>query len=212
MNLLREAIKLVQESRRAYIFLNVVYYGLVIIAMLYTISNRSVQEAMGEQISLSFSQGMLSPVLEAYTTGQIISAIGLTFVINLVLGSFICITLPSMIIPFSGYIIAIVRAVLWGILFSPVITNIGINEIIMGVLIAILIFLEGQAYVLAMFGAYLHGKAFLWHEKAGVASRMDGYLRGLIDNGKVYILVVLVLIIAAVYEATIAILIFPFLM
>lgn len=212
MNLLREAIKLVQDSRRAYLILNVAYYGLVIIAMLYTFNDRSVQKALGEQISLGFSQGMLSPVLEAYSTGQIISAVGLTFVINLVLGSFICISLPSMIIPFSGYIIAIVRAVLWGILFSPVTTDIGINEIIMGVLIAILIFLEGQAYVLAMFGAYLHGKALLWPEKVGAVSRMDGYLKGLIDNGKVYILVVLVLIVAAVYEASIAILVFPFLL
>lgn len=212
MKILRDAIMLVNASRRVYLTLNILYFGLVILAMLYTFFDRSLQIALGEQISLSFSQGMLSPVLDAYSTGEIFSAVGLTFIVNLVLGSLIAITLPSMIIPFSGYIVGVIRAVIWGIIFSPIITNIGVNEIIMGALIGVLIFLEGQAYVLAMFAAYLQGRAFLWPERVGAASRRQGYLRGLFDTGKIYVLVLLALIVAAVYEASIAILIFPKLM
>ncbi len=209
MNILRDAVKLIVDSRRPYIILNIVYYGLIICAMSYTFYDRSLQQELTDQISLGFSQGMLSPVVEAYTTGQILSAVGLTFVINLVLGSFISITLPSLIIPFSGYIIGGIRALLWGVIFSPSITGIGIKEITMGVLIAILLFLEGQGYVLAMMAAYLQGRAFLWPQRIGAADRVQGYLRGLIDTGKVYLLVVLALVVAAVYEALIAILILP---
>lgn len=212
MNILREAFQLVSGSRRSYIILNIVYYGTIVVAMVYTFFNRAVQQELTSQITLGFSQGMLSPVIEAYSTGQIFSAVGLTFIINLVLGSFVSITLPSMIIPFSGYLTYFVRAFMWGILFSPNLSNIGIKEVIMGLLITILIFLEGQGYVLAMFAAHLQGKAFLWPQRVGAATRGQGYSRGLVDTGKIYLLVVLALVVAAVYEVSIAILILPNLM
>jgi hypothetical protein len=209
VNIFREALKLISGSRRSYIIINLVYYGVIIVAMVYTSFNRAMQQELTSQISLGFSQGMLSPVMKAYTTGQILSAVGLTFIINLVLGSFISITLPSMIVPFSGYIIFLVRAFLWGIIFSPKLTNIGIKEVFMGALIAILLLLEGQGYILAMFAAHRQGRAFLWPSRVNAATRGRGYLRGMVDTGKLYLLVVLTLVVAAVYEASIAILILP---
>jgi hypothetical protein len=211
MKLLQEALRLISASRRPYIILNVIYYGVILIAMIFTFFNRALQQELTGQISLGFSQGMLSPVVEAYTTGQILNAVGLTFVINLVLGSFISITLPSMVIPFSGFVTYIVRAFLWGIIFSPPLADIGIKQVFMGLLIAVLMLLEGQGYVLAMFGAYRQGRAFLFPQQAGAATRREGYQSGLIDTGKIYLLVVITLVIAAVYEALIAILILPYL-
>ncbi len=211
MNILREAFQLISGSRRSYIILNIIYYGVILIAMVFTFFNRPMQQELTSRITLGFSQGMLSPVVKAYSTGQILSAVGLTFFFNLALGSFISITLPSMIIPFSGFITYIVRAFLWGILFSPNLSNIGIKEVLMGLLIAILIFLEGQGYVLAMFGAHLQGKAFLSPFQTGAATIGQGYLKGVVAEGKIYLLVVLTLIVAAVYESLIAILILPYL-
>jgi hypothetical protein len=211
MNILREAFQLISGSRRTYIILNIVYYGTIIIAMVYTIFNRSLQARLTDNVVQGFSQGLLSLVGEAYSTGRILSAVGLTFIINLTLGSFIYISLPSLIVPFSGYITFFVRAFLWGILFSPPLTNIGVKEVVIGLLIALLLLLEGQGYVLVMFGAHLQGKAFLSPFQTGAATIGQGYLKGVVAEGKIYLLVVLTLIVAAVYEALIAILILPFL-
>jgi hypothetical protein len=60
-----------------------------------------------------------------------------------------------------------------------------------------------------MLAAYLQGRAFLWPREVGVESRLQGYGRGIKQTLYVYLLVVLVLVIAAVYESVIAILIMP---
>ena len=63
--------------------------------------------------------GPLSVVGQAYVNAQVFTAILATFLVNLFIGSFGTITLPSLIIPFSGFLIGIYRAVLWGLLLSP---------------------------------------------------------------------------------------------
>jgi hypothetical protein len=60
--------------------------------------------------------------------------------------------------------------------------------------------LEGQAYILVMFALYLQGRAFLWPKSAGVEGFGRGYFEGLKRTGKIYILVILTLAVAAIYE------------
>ena len=59
---------------------------------------------------------------------------------------------------------------------------------------------EGQAYILAMLGVYLQARAFLWPRTAGVEGHFKGYVEGLKWTGKIYILVVITLLVAAIYE------------
>ncbi|GEM_PF-2880586 len=54
---------------------------------------------------------MFSWLVEAYMSGNFPLAAILTFLINLTLGSFVYITLPSLTIPFGGVIIGLVRAI-----------------------------------------------------------------------------------------------------
>jgi hypothetical protein len=51
-----------------------------------------------------------------------------------------------------------------------------------------------------LFGVYLQGRAFLWPRSVGLETRGQRYIEGLRRTGKVYILVVLTLAVAAVYE------------
>ena len=51
-----------------------------------------------------------------------------------------------------------------------------------------------------MLATYLQGRAFLWPKTVGLESRGRGYLEGLKRTGKIYVLVVLTLLIAAIYE------------
>ena len=60
--------------------------------------------------------------------------------------------------------------------------------------------LEGQGYILALLAAYIQGRAFLWPKTAGVEGHARGYVEGLKRTGLLYVLVVLVLLISAIYE------------
>jgi hypothetical protein len=88
------------------------------------------------------------------------------------------------------------RAILWGLIFYP-----GHPDLQMIMIPhSITLVLEGQAYILAMFGVFLQGTAFLFPKKVGLERRSQGYLEGLKRTGKIYILVVLTLLFAAIYE------------
>lgn len=84
-------------------------------------------------------------------------AAGLTFLVNLLIGAFVTLTLPSLLIPFLGILMAFYRAVEWGFLFAPVDGSVGSILSPNGLTLVI----EGQAYVLAAFAIYVHGKMFL---------------------------------------------------
>lgn len=195
-NLIKSAWALVQENRRAYVVLNIVYYALVIVFMIYVAFNQPLQQSMLEEIGASFMTGPLSFVGQSYVNAQVFAAILFTFVVNLFVGSFGTITLPALIIPFSGILVGIYRAVLWGLILSPAHPDLRLIMIPH----SLTLILEGQAYILTMLAAYIQGRAFLWPGTVGLERRGQGYLEGLKRTGKIYMLVVLTLLVAAIYE------------
>jgi hypothetical protein len=206
---LRSAWDVIRGARRPYAVLNLVYYGLIACAMVYSAFDRSLQETLMEAVGGALAEGPLAPVWDAYSAGRVMLAIGLTFGINLVLGSFVSITLPSLVIPFSGLLVAGLRAVIWGVLFSPQTVRAGAGEVATAILLAVLLILEGQAYVLAMLGGYFQGRAFLWPQKVGVSRRGQAYWYGVKEQARVYLLVAVVLLVAAVYEVLLAVVAIP---
>ena len=196
MTRIKSAWALVLENRRAYFVLNAVYYGLVVIFMIVAAFNRPLQDMLLESVGEAFMTGPLSAVGSAYINSQVFTAIALTFLVNLILGSFLYITLPSLIIPYIGILIGIYRAILWGLMFSPSHPDL---QMIM-IPHSITLILEGQAYILAMFGVFLQGTAFLFPKTIGLERRSQGYREGLKRTGKIYILIVLTLLVAAIYE------------
>ena len=205
-NLLKRAWAVVRADWRAYIYLNILYYGLVVLGMIYVaFFNPELQNMLLQSVGQSFTQGPLSAVGGAYIGGEVISAMILTFVVNLFLGTMAEISLPALIIPFSGLLMGIVRAILWGLLLSPG------NASLAGPMIphSLTLILEGQGYILAMLAVFIHGKAFLKPSAYGVKGHLRGYLEGLRRTGWIYLLVVLCLAVAAVYEALEVILLAP---
>ncbi len=195
-NLIKSACALVQENKRAYIVINAAYYGLVIICMIYVAFNQPLQDQLLKDIGAAFMTGPLSMVGRSYVNAQVLQAILLTFVVNLFLGSFAEITVPSLIIPFSGFLLGIYRAVLWGLLLSPAHPTLRLVMIPH----SITLILEGQAYILALLAVYVQARAFLWPQSVGLTTRWRGYVEGLKRTGKIYVLVILTLAIAAIYE------------
>ena len=68
-------------------------------------------------------------------------------------------------------------------------------------MIEMTLLIEGQAYILVMLAIYVHGRAFLQPQAFGIQDQLHGYLEGFRRTGWIYLLVALLLAIAAVYEA-----------
>lgn len=113
MKVLHDAVRTIKDARRPYVILNLVYYGLVVCGKAYAAFDRPLQEYLMESVGGALTEGPLAAVAEAYGAQQAVQAIGLTLGINLAVGSFLSITLPSLVIPFSGLLVAGVRAVAW---------------------------------------------------------------------------------------------------
>lgn len=194
---LLSAVETLKGHKRAYLVINIAYYGLVAAAMVYVTSHPELQEALLGEVALSLTQGPLSGVAEAYAAGRPLEAMLLTFVFNFFLGSLVVLVAPSLILPFAGVGIGFVRAVLWGLLLAPT------TPALQAAMIphSLTLILEGQGYILAMMAAWVMGRAFITPSSVGASSWTDGYVRGLKDTGRLLLLVAIVLGVAAVYEA-----------
>ncbi len=208
MRVIRSTLESIREFRRAYVVLNLVYYGLVVCAMAYVSLNPSLQQMLLEAVGTAFTEGPLSAVAGAYVGGQVWLAMALTFVVNLVVGSLAYITLPSLVIPFSGLLLGGCRAILWGLVLSPT----GSSGLSLAMIPhSLTLILEGQAYILAMLAAYIHGRAFLWPHTVGETGHRRGYVIGLVRSLRLYRAVAILLAVAAIYEALEVIFIMPLL-
>lgn len=215
----RGALDIVSSSRRAFFALNISYFGLIICGMIFGASHRALQQSVLDGIGNSLSQlettangltqGQFSAMVRSQDVGIILLSIVFIFSINLLLGSVIELTLPSLLIPFSGYLVGSLRAFVWGLIFLPDTLEISAWRLLRGALVLILLLLEGEGYVLATFAVYRQGKAFLFPRRVGATTRRQGYWAGIKDTVRLYPLVALVLAIAAAYEALLVIVIMP---
>lgn len=209
MRLLSDAIAIIRNHRRAYVACNIGYYGLILVGLAWAQVDRSFSERWGEAVRTSVSSGALKPVGDTYASGAILAAIALTFGLNLFIGSLASITLPSLVLPFSGLAVAGLRAFLWGLLFSPKPELVTLANIPMGIAVALVLVLEGQAYVQAMLAAWIQGRGFVRPSTLAAANRAEGMRRGLAETGRLYVLVILTLAIAAAYEVLVSTLPMP---
>jgi hypothetical protein len=204
-----QVIALVRQHRRAFWSCNAFYFVTVLGGMLYASFDRALQKQLLDAIGVAFFSGPLAAIGNAYTGGELAIAIVLTFVTNLVVGALLTITVPSLVVPFSGFVLGASRAVLWGLVFSPPTLQPTANQFITGVLIALVLVLEGEAYVVALLAAYLQGKALLFPKTVHAAGHWRGYWYGLKQTAALYVLIALLLAVAAVYEAFLVIVILP---
>jgi hypothetical protein len=157
--------------------------------------NPAIQSALTEAAVDAFSpSGGLGALVQAYLSGELLSAIIMTFLVNLILGSLVFLTLPSAVIPFAGILLGVYRALLWGLLFAPTATNIMGPTLLLHVPT---ILVEGEAYIVAMLGVWLW-----WHAVISQSGeRLRAWRQGLMLQKPVYAAVAGLLAIAAVYEA-----------
>jgi len=181
----------------SYIAMNLLFYGTIGLGMLITAQNPAIQSALTKSVQTAFHSPGMSIVANAYTGHHLIEAAIITFVVNLVIGTILVISLPSLLIPFAGIAIGMYRALLWGLVFGP--TPHG-NFGVLATHWPVMLF-EGQGYVLGMLSVYIHGKGIFNFASVGATNHGQGYVRGLIEAMRIYPLIALVLAVSAVYES-----------
>lgn len=100
--------------------------------------------------------------------------------------SFTLATLPSLLIPFAGVLVQLYRASLWGVMHAPV--------------DGLALMIEGQAYVLVAFAAYVQGRMFLWPEYYRMSSHRAGFKAGAVATLRIYVLIVMTLALGAAFS------------
>jgi len=184
------------SHKRLYFSLNAIYFGLAILAGLFVYLSPELQfmfiNLVGAEISSG--KGVLAWVGRAYASGNILYAAFVTFAVNSLLGAFLWITLPSFVIPGIGLLTGCIRAILWGLLLTPASEGMALAMIPHSITALI----EGEAYILAMFYAFLMA-VDVYKGKGGLKDR---YARGLTKNLYGFLWVLILLAIAGLYEAT----------
>jgi hypothetical protein len=193
--LLDRAWDILVKNRYPYFALNMLYYGLIIMLMAYAAFNTPFQRQILQTNGPTYMTGALTMNGKTAVDKQVIDVLGMTFLANVLGASYGNITLPSFIIPFAGVFLGLYRAVMLGIVFSPF--NADIRQIIIPHIPTL--FIEGQACILAMLGAYIQGRAMFWPKSMGQTSRWKSYVEGVRQTGTLYMLIMAILLISAIY-------------
>jgi len=176
---------------------HLVYFGLVIVWSLFVYEVPQIQAVLLAAVQSAFtvSNNPLAVAGAAYASGNVLRAAGVTFAVNFFLGSLAVLTLPSLVLPGSGSLVAALRATVWGLLLAPTfVTNAFSMLPHSGTLL-----LEGEGYILAtLFGLLI--PIYIFQSSLG-GSPLSRFGRALMLNLKGNVLVALVLAVAALYEA-----------
>jgi hypothetical protein len=210
MVIFKRAFDQVSRFSRAFLLINVAYFGIVCGGMVYGSWDRENRDAYMAESKRQAAE-FLPAVLGSDPSEHFVRTVALMFLVNLFGGSLLYITIPSLLVPFSGLLLGGVRAFVWGLVFTPDLTALNGASLAYGALIGLLLILEGEGYVLAMLGAYIQGKAFVFPQCAGATTRLQGYKLGGAWCLQIYALVAGVLAIAAMYEGVLVFFLKPLL-
>ena len=113
------AWEIIDQNRQAYAVINAVFYGVMIVFMIFAAFDQPLQIAMLKNGNDSLATGSLALYGKGYDVGTIFKDTVSMNVGNLLGTSFGLISMPSFIIPFLGLLTGAEHAFEWGMLFSP---------------------------------------------------------------------------------------------
>ncbi|OEC87353.1 MULTISPECIES: stage II sporulation protein M [Methanobacterium] len=184
----------VERYKKRFLYCFAIYYGLVIIGMVIGLLYPPISTGTGGNISSQFST-VFPGLLQAIGAGDVIKVILTIFVFNSILGSFLAITLLNLI--GIGTLVFIYRPIMWGLIYAP--TSSGAAMLLIAVIPTLI--LEGVAYIIA-FAASLDFVLAIAKPKAlGEESRFKAWKKAWAYNLKSYVLVLIMLFVAAVVES-----------
>jgi hypothetical protein len=177
---------------------HLLYFGLVIGFSLLTYEIGDIQTVLLGKVreALATKSNPLGIAAQAYLSGNIALAAGVTFAVNFLLGSLAVITLPSVLVPGVGAFVAGIRAAAWGLILAPATQTLAYGMLPhSGTML-----LEGEGYILAtIFGLLIPIHIVKRSLGGNIFTRVG---RVVMLNLKANVWIALVLAVAAIYEAT----------
>lgn len=194
MQVLHRPFQIIRSDVRAYLLVNAIVYGLALLGMglgllfpdLYAARSAPVQDAGGWTSSLVTA-----------TIGNVWSFAGTILLVNVITVALLLIALPSLIVPFAGFVFLGLKTLDLGIVLAPV--DATAAKILLPHSLALLI--EFQAYALVLFGGHLLGRSWLRPATVGASTRRQGYVGGLSRLGWICLPAFVLLVVGAIYEA-----------
>lgn len=190
-----------KRYRRRFLYCFFIYYlivaagGVVGVLASDSLSHIGVAKFIHAEIK---SIPILSFVSEAYMAKERAKAIGLTLGVNLVFGSFVCITVGNML--GLGIFTFLVRPFLWGLFFVPLCLHSARTLAVAGPILL----LEGTGYIVAFTASIDLMLAVVEPTLIGHTRRIDALKKAWFYNMRSYVLVSIVLLVAAVVEVMLA--------
>jgi hypothetical protein len=191
-SVIRKPLEIIRTNFRAYIVINAVIYGLMILGFILGLVFPSLNQAQVDRLDEGGTTDLVLSLLENVWLFALV-----IFAINTFRVSLLSIILPSMIIPFAGIAFFAYSSLMIGITLAPA-DQAGWIALIPHSLTVII---EFQAYVIFVLGAYLLGQFWLRPQTIGAVNRRQGYLRGLQHIGWLAIPGVALLVFGALYES-----------
>ncbi|MEU0265799.1 hypothetical protein [Nocardioides sp. NPDC006303] len=185
-------LALIRQHVRAYAYLNLMAYGLVIAGMLLGVLRPELNAMLtGSMDESGETELVVSLLARPWLFALVILGVNLG---KVALGF---ITLPSMIVPFAGIPVFAYWAFTTGIVLAPVDHLTAMTLIPHSVTMVI----ELQAYVLLLLGAYVLGLAWIRPASVGATTRGRAWVRGMRLFGRMWVPALVLFVVGAVYEA-----------
>lgn len=200
MRLLEDIKEIFRKDWKLFVALNCIYFGAIILGALIAVAYPDAQMTMITAAGQTYgSEGVYASVGDAYTSGNVVMAAIVTFLVNFIPGTLLMIILPSLVLPFWALLFCTFRAMIWGVmLVVPVPDVLPLSSLAPHYLTLVL---EGEAYIVAMFACTRGLIALLKPKAFGADSRLQAYKQSILDTGKLLLVVALILAVAATYEA-----------
>ncbi|MEV0948995.1 stage II sporulation protein M [Promicromonospora sp. NPDC050249] len=192
MRLFRRALQTIQANRRAYLALNAILYGSVLVGFGAGLLFPGLAAAQRE----SFEDGGQADLVRSLLDSPWLFALAI-LANNALRAGLLNIVLPSMLVPFAGVVWYVYSLFTVGLMLAPVDRD--------GWLVLIphslTVVMEIQAYVLLALGAYLLGRAWIWPRTVDAENRRQAYARGLRQLGVLSLPALALLVVFALYES-----------
>ncbi|WWC87471.1 uncharacterized protein L201_002360 [Kwoniella dendrophila CBS 6074] len=157
---LYEGLTVIRKNSKTFWIIQIGYWSITLLSACLIYYKPQLQLNALDQTDKEIDSYKLGKMLKGWydsdpksTTSNFKLAALFTFIINLTIGTFGVITLPSLFIPLSGIVITMFRSYKWGQIFSPFGNKPFPESINIPHLITMLI--EAQPYIIAALGDWL---------------------------------------------------------
>ena len=192
MKIVRQPLKIIRASFRAYLVANAVVYGVCLVG--FGLALVFPQLTAGQVAALA-ENGTIDLIKSLFSNVWLFAVVILG--VNTLTVGVLLIVLPSMVVPFAGIALMAYKAFTLGLTLAPA-DGPGWIALVPHSLTWLI---EFQAYALLSLGAYLLGKSWLRPRTVGAENHRQGYVHGLGQLGWLALPALALLIIGAIYEA-----------